>query len=165
MMLINNTLQNLNCTTMLYATVSYPSSGGVWRDSSFFCVWKSRRRVRKLGLAGAICRIHHLHPSSQRPNPMDTCLSWTSESTSPIPPCLHGSWAYGCLVYKPSPIFERIHSSIQVRETERERGSTYRVLFMTKSRELQQQTQRRNIDCAHVYISRTNKLWNNIHFL
>lgn len=96
---------------------------------------------------------------------MDTCLSWTSESTSPIPPCLHGSWAYGCLVYKPSPIFERIHSSIQVRETERERGSTYRVLFMTKSRELQQQTQRRNIDCAHVYISRTNKLWNNIHFL
>lgn len=93
---------------MISATGSFPFCEAVWRDSRFSCVLKFHKKVQKQGLAGAICQIHPLHPSSQHPNPMDTGLSWTSESTSPIQPCLRGNWAYGCLVCKPSPTLTKV---------------------------------------------------------
>ena len=79
-------------TKMIFALVSFLSFDATWTDSSSFCVWASPRRDWTPELVVTTGQILPLHLSFWHPNPMDICLSWISESSSPAHPCLHGNW-------------------------------------------------------------------------
>lgn len=89
--------------TRIFAQVSCPSCDVTWMSSNGF-LRRSLRRTRKPKPAETTSQNHLLYPPPfQHPNPTGTCHHWIYVMISLSQPCLHGSLADGCWVYKSFP--------------------------------------------------------------